>query len=105
MRAVARQTAERWTSIVAEAEIPGAHHADIALKHRVSLSALKYHVYKARHGRAVTPRLLPVRIGGETLLLQAQVGAIRVSFPRGAPPRPSPRGWRPSPKPRADSSG
>ena len=83
---MARQAAERWASIVAEAETPGAHHAEVALKHRVSLSALKYHVYKARRGRAVTPRLLPVRIGTDPLLLQAQVGAIRVSFPEGCNP-------------------
>jgi hypothetical protein len=49
---------ERWASIVAEAEATGARHADIALKYRVSLSALKYHVYKARRGeRTVVPRL------------------------------------------------
>jgi transposase-like protein len=84
---VARQTSERWASIVAEAETPGVHHADVALKHRVSLSALKYHVYKARRGaRSVVPRLLPVRIGTEPPLLQAQVGAIRVSFPEGCGP-------------------
>jgi hypothetical protein len=86
MRAVARQGSERWASIVAEAETPGVHHADIALKYRVSLSALKYHLYKARHARSVVPRLLPVRIGGEPLLLQAQVGAVRVSFPEGCSP-------------------
>jgi hypothetical protein len=87
MRAVARQASERWASIVAEAETPGVHHADIALKHRVSLSALKYHVYKARRGgRSAAPRLLPVRIGAEPPLLLAQVGAVRVSFPEGCSP-------------------
>jgi hypothetical protein len=84
---VARQTSERWASIVEEAETPGIHHADVALKHRVSLSALKYHVYKARRGgRSVAPRLLPVRIGAEPPLLQAQVGAVRLSFPEGCSP-------------------
>ncbi|HKU40700.1 MAG TPA: hypothetical protein VJR89_21215 [Polyangiales bacterium] len=84
---MARQASERWASIVAEAEAPGARHADIALKHRVSLSALKYHVYKARRGEStVAPRLLPVRIGAEPALLQAQVGAIRVSFSEGCSP-------------------
>ena len=84
---MARQAAERWTSIVAEAEIPGVRHADIGLKHRVSLSALKYHVYKARRGeRTVAPRLLPIRSGAEPALLQAQVGAIRVSFSESCSP-------------------
>jgi hypothetical protein len=84
---MARHAAERWTSIVAEAETPGVRHADVALKHRVSLSALKYHVYKARRGgRGGAPRLLPVRIGAEPPVLQAQVGAIRVSFSEGCSP-------------------
>jgi transposase-like protein len=87
MRAVARQALERWAAIVAEAETPGVHHADIAVKHRVSLSALKYHVYKARRGvRTAAPRLLPVRIEAEPVMLQVQVGAVRVSFPEGCSP-------------------
>lgn len=84
---MARHASERWASIVAEAETPGVRHVDIALKYRVSLSALKYHVYKARRGeRTAAPRLLPVRIGTEPALLQAQVGAIRVSFSEGCSP-------------------
>jgi len=71
---------------VAEAETPGVRHSDVALKHRVSLSALKYHVYKARRGERAAPRLLPVRIGAEPPLLQAQVGAIRLSFSEGCSP-------------------
>jgi len=87
MRAMARQASERWASIVAEAETPGVRHSDVALKHRVSLSALKYHVYKARRSeRGAVPRLLPVRLGAEPVLLQAQVGAIRVSFSEACSP-------------------
>ena len=87
MRAVARHGSERWASIVAEAETPGVQHADVAQRHRVSLSALKYHVYKARRsGRSNTPRLLPVRVRTEPVILQAQVGAVRVSFPEGCSP-------------------
>lgn len=72
---------------MAEAETPGVRHSDVALKHRVSLSALKYHVYKARRGeRGTAPRLLPVRIGAEPPVLQAQVGTIRVSFSESCSP-------------------
>jgi len=81
---MARQSSERWAEIVADAEASGVSHAQVAAKHRVSLPALKYHLYRARKGNG--PRLLPVRVGAEPMLLQAQCGPVRVAFPEGCSP-------------------
>lgn len=92
MRAMARRTAEQWAEIVAAAEQAGASHAEVAAKHRVSLSALRYHVYKARKSpdsKPGRPRLLPVRVGAAPAapaLLEAQVGAVRLRFAEGCNP-------------------
>jgi hypothetical protein len=85
---MARQTTKPWAEIVAEAEAAGVPHAEIALKHRVSVPALKYHLYKSRRdgGAEARPRLLPVRLGNEPAMLQAQYGAIRLTFPEGCSP-------------------
>jgi hypothetical protein len=89
MRAMARRAPAYWAEIVAEAEGSGVSHAEIAVKHRVSLSALKYHIYKSRKSErapAGRPRLLPVRFAAEPMMLQAQVGAVRLSFAEGCAP-------------------
>lgn len=83
---MARQASERWASIVTEAETAGIPHSEVALKHRVTLSALKYHVYKARKSGGARLRLLPVRMGDEPTMLHAHVGAVRLSFPEGCSP-------------------
>jgi transposase-like protein len=89
MRAMARRAAEHWADIVAEAEQAGVSHAQVALKHRVSLSTLRYHVYKARRGGASkpsAPRLLPIRVDADATVLEAQVGAVRLRFAEGCNP-------------------
>ena len=80
------QAAQQWAEIVAEAEAAGVPHAEVALKH--SLPALKYHLYKSRKSGATSrgPRLLPVRLGDEPLMVDAHVGAVRLSFPEGCSP-------------------
>jgi hypothetical protein len=83
---MARQSSERWAEIVADAEATGAPHAQVAAKYRVSLSALKYHLYRSRKVTGNGPRLLPVRVGAEPILLQAQCGPVRVAFPEGCSP-------------------
>ena len=91
---VAKQTAERWAAIVAEAEQAGVPHAQVAARHRVSLPALKYHLYKTRRananrGQPRPPRLLPVQTAfepTERAMLQAEVGAVRLRFPEGCDP-------------------
>jgi hypothetical protein len=53
---------------------------------RVPLSTLRYHIYKACRVAAASPRLRPVRIEREPMsssMLQAHVGAVRVSFAEG----------------------
>jgi len=84
---MARLSTERWAEIVAEAETAGISQAAVAARHRVSVSALRYQVYKARGARGNgAPRLLPVRVSEERLTLQAQCGVIRLAFPEGCDP-------------------
>ena len=90
--AVAKRAAEHWAKIVAEAEQSGASHVEVASRHRVALSTLRYHIYKARKSAAIpvaSPRLLPVRMEREPSamsMLHAHVGTVRVSFSEGCSP-------------------
>lgn len=86
MRAMARQAPAYRAEIVAEAKGSGVSHAGVAVKHRVSLSALKYHICKSRKSErapAEQPRLLRVRFAAEPMMLQAQVGAVRLNAAAG----------------------
>jgi hypothetical protein len=88
---MAKQDAESWAAIVAEAEAAGVPHGEIAKKHGVKLATLKYHVYKSRSVAAKTtqqtPRVLPVRVVGEaSASVEAQFGSVRVSFRDGCEP-------------------
>jgi hypothetical protein len=104
MPAMARRAPAYW----AEVESSGAPHAEIAVKHRLSLSALKYHIHKSRKSErapAGRPRLLPVRFAGEPMMLQAQVGAVRLSFSEGCSPSYVAALLTALSKPRADTTG
>jgi len=84
---MARQSSGRWAEIVAEAEASGVPQAQVALKYHVSLPALKYHLYRARRTvGSPPPRLLPVQLGYDRILLQAQCEPVGLAFPEGCSP-------------------
>ena len=57
------RSSEFWLRVVAEAKAPGAVCKEVAARHGVTVAALKYHLQKARAGRASTA-ILPVRVVG-----------------------------------------
>jgi hypothetical protein len=86
---MARRTAQFWSEIVTEAESAGVPHAVAAAKHRVSLPALKYHIYKARSAAQSSRNatsLLPVRVTGERRTFDVELGALRLIFSEGCEP-------------------
>lgn len=83
---MAKRDGQLWSTIVAEAEIAGVPHGEIAAKYGVSLPALKYHLQKARKLGTQTPRILPVRTTGELRTFQLEFGAVRVTFAEGCEP-------------------
>ena len=78
------QRPEFWAMVVAEAEAGGQTIQQVAAKHGVTEAALKYHLYKNRHGggmpAAGVPRVLPIRVERQSAIVEAQIGSVRVSF-------------------------
>ena len=70
--------------VVAEAQAGGQTLEQIAAKHSVTEAALKYHLYKVRRATAKAParppRVLPIRVEGQSAVVEAQFGSLRVSF-------------------------
>lgn len=67
------RSSEFWLRVVAEARAPGAVCREVAARHGVTLAALKYHLQKARAGRASTA-ILPVRVvGAERAVVEIDV--------------------------------
>jgi hypothetical protein len=86
---MAKRDASAWAAIVTEAETTGVPHGEIAKKHGVTLPALKYHLYKSRgrgESKAQSPRVLPVRVDAAPATVEAEFGAVRVSFRDGCDP-------------------
>lgn len=87
---MAKRDAESWAAIVAEAETAGVPHRQIAEKHGVTLATLKYHLYRSRAAKHEqgAPRLLPVAVkAAASSSVEAQVGAVRVTFSDGCDPQ------------------
>ncbi|MFZ5895584.1 MAG: hypothetical protein ACOY0T_31290 [Myxococcota bacterium] len=83
---MANRDAKSWAAIVAEAEIAGVPHKEIAAKHGVTVAALKYHLYQTRQREAGEPRVLPVRVGDESRTFVVEVGTARLRFAEGCEP-------------------
>jgi transposase-like protein len=81
------RNAEFWARLVAEAKTSGTVCREVAAKHGVSESALRYHVYKARDGKRSTA-ILPVRVlGAERPLVEIDVGSgVRLRVADGCDP-------------------
>lgn len=87
--AKAGQRPEFWAALVAEALAGGASHAEIAARHGVTESALKYYFYKARKQPPTAKRVavLPVRVGDEARLISVELGgSLRLRFAEGCDP-------------------
>ena len=79
---------EFWLRVVAEARTPGADCRDVAARHGVTVSALKYHLQKARSSRASTA-ILPVRVvSGERPMVEIDMApGVRLRVSEGCDPR------------------
>jgi transposase-like protein len=84
-----RRTAEVWAELVSEVLTGELTLEDVARKHGITASSLRYHYYKARPKTDAAPQVLPVRVstmsvrdGGCELI----VGTARLRFDAGCDP-------------------
>jgi len=93
-----RRSREFWEQVVDAFESGAATQKQLAHRHRVSVSAVQFWIYRLRRegkkrrkpSRKASPQLLPVRVSElpvATRLIEVQVEQLRMRFPEGTTPR------------------